>query len=224
MNNLDLREAGAYSLPRTVLFLRTGDSGSFWKSVMSFSILDDATLLKKLSQGSEEAISVLYDRYGSIVFGIALHMVGDRETAEEITQDVFTNVWNKVGSYRADQSKVATWISRITRNRAIDELRKRRSRPEQHRVRWENGLKEEPSGSNSPEERMEITIERQRVRAALAAIPPQQRQAMELAFFMGYSHSEIARALRQPLGTIKTRIRMGMQKLKQLLTSGEEER
>ena len=189
---------------------------------MSFSDLDDAAIMEKLSRGNEGALSVLYDRYGPLVFGIALSMVGDRESAEEITQDVFTNVWKKVHSYHADKSKVVTWISRITRNRAIDELRKRRARPERLRACWEIDIEQEPALGSGPEDQLELAVERQRVRAALAALPAEQKQALELAYFKGYSHSEISAALGQPLGTIKTRIRIGMQKLQRLLARGEE--
>jgi RNA polymerase sigma-70 factor (ECF subfamily) len=189
---------------------------------MSLSDLDDATLMEKLSRGNEGALSVLYDRYGSLVFGIALSMLGDRESAEEITQDVFTNVWKRVHSYRADKSKVATWISRITRNRAIDELRKRRARPERPQAHWEIDVEQEPARGSDPEDHLEMAVQRQRVRAALDALPAEQKQALELAYFKGYSHSEISAALGQPLGTIKTRIRIGMQKLQRLLGPGEE--
>ncbi len=188
--------------------------------VMSLSALGDAALLEKLSQGSQEAFALLYDRYGRIVFGVALHFVGDRETAEEITQDVFTSVWKKVHTYQADQSKVATWISRITRNRAIDELRRRGSRAEQRSVRWENGIG--PAGAEDPADQAETALERQRVRAALASLPTEQREALAMAYFQGCTHSEIAEALGQPLGTVKTRIRMGMLKLRQLLGPQEE--
>lgn len=183
---------------------------------MSLSALDDAALLETLSRGSREAVAVLYDRYGRIVFGIALHLVGDRETAEEITQDVFTSVWRNAATYRADRSGVATWISRITRNRAIDELRRRGSRPESRSVAWETDPGADTARAD-PAELTEAALERRRVRAALAALPAGQREALALAWFQGLSHGEIAEALEQPLGTVKTRIRLGLHRLKQLL-------
>jgi RNA polymerase sigma-70 factor (ECF subfamily) len=191
--------------------------------MMSLATLDDAALLEKLSRGSEEAVSVLYDRYGRIVFAVALRLVGDREAAEEITQDVFTSVWKKVHTYRADQGKVATWISRITRNRAIDELRRRGARPEQRSVRRENGVGEDPAWEENPADQAELALRRQRVRAALTSLPAEQKEALALAYFQGWSHSEISEALGQPLGTVKTRIRLGMQKLQRLLGTEAEE-
>ncbi len=197
--------------------LAFGEPGTYAVGVVPLSDLADAALLAKLSGGSQEAAAVLYDRYGRTVFAIALHIVRDRETAEEITQDVFTSVWKKAHTYRSDQSKVATWISRMARNRAIDELRRRGVRVEKSSVRWEDGVGEDPAGGRDPADQAEMALERQRVRAALASLPAEQREALALAYFRGCSQSEIAEALGQPLGTVKTRIRMGMQKLRLLL-------
>ena len=119
------------------------------RQVMSLSTLDDAALLERLSRGDREAFPLLYDRYGRTVFGLALHLVGDRETAEEITQDVFTSVWRRVHTYRAGQGQAAAWICRITRNRAIDELRRRGARPQTRGRRWEDGSGEEPAGGGT---------------------------------------------------------------------------
>ncbi len=192
-------------------------------TVMALASPDDTALLERISRGNREAFSLLYDRYSRIVFGIALQLLGDRETAEEVTQDVFTSVWRNVRSYRADRSKVATWISRIARNRAIDELRRRGVRREAQRAAWENSPEADRARRDNPVRSAELAMERQRVHAALASLPAAQRQALALAFFRGYSHGDIARALGQPLGTVKTRIRLGMRKLKEtLLPEGEE--
>lgn len=208
--------------PAVVRTLRiAGEPGSRRKGSASAAEPDDAALLQQVSGGSQKALSLLFDRHGRTVFGIALRLVRDRETAEEITQDVFTSVWSKVHTYRADRSKVATWISRITRNRAIDELRRRSSRLDQRSLSWESATEDEPAAGTTPEEGAELAADRQRVRSALSTLPGEQREALALAFFRGYSHSEIAAALRQPLGTVKTRIRTAMQKLRELLAEGE---
>ena len=149
-------------------------------------------------------------RKGNSGFGYA-------STAEEVTQDVFLRVWNKAETYRAEQGKVITWLSSIARYRAIDLLRRRSIRPEGNLALWveEVGLKQPDPVDVEAE--VELAQRRHRVRRAMAQLPPEQRQALAYAFFQGYSHSEIAERLREPLGTVKTRIRLAMQKLRQLL-------
>lgn len=185
---------------------------------MDYSSLDDETLIGYILQAKPEALASLYDRYSRLVFSIALHTVGRYETAEEITQDVFLRVWNKAYTYQPDQAKVVTWISSITRYRSIDMLRKRGARPQNDSL----SLDELQSGSipaaNSDlEDLASLSIEQRRVHIAVAALPQEQRQALDLAYFQGLTHSEIAARLDQPLGTVKTRIRLGMQKLRELL-------
>ena len=115
----------------------------------------------------------------------------------------------------------AAWIARIARNRAIDELRRRGARPKTQGGSWEAGSGGEAAGED-PADRAELALERRRVRAALGSLPAEQREALSLAFFQGRSHSEIAEALGQPLGTVKTRIRLGMQRLQRLLSAEGE--
>jgi RNA polymerase sigma-70 factor (ECF subfamily) len=175
---------------------------------------DDAALLASMAEGRTEALATLYDRYSRIVYGLALHMVTDRETAEEITQDVFTNLWKKAGAYQAERSKVATWLARITRNRAIDELRRRKARAEDRSVPWEEGIVEQSQGTG---DYAELALQRERVRRAVAVLPREQRQVLSMAFFQAQSHMEIAQALDLPLGTVKTWIRVAMLRLRELL-------
>jgi RNA polymerase sigma-70 factor (ECF subfamily) len=150
---------------------------------------------------------------------MALNTVGDPETAEEITQDVFIRVWEKAATYRSEQAKVSTWVTSITRYRAIDVLRQRGVRAEQHSVGWEDVSPNDEPRSEGPERQTEQSLEAQRVRSAIQALPPDQRDALALAYFQGLSHSEIASRLGEPLGTVKTRIRLGMQKLREALSS-----
>jgi RNA polymerase sigma-70 factor (ECF subfamily) len=166
-----------------------------------------------------EALSELYERYVRLVFSLALHSVGDPATAEEITQDVFFNVWEKAHTYRSDQAKVSTWLTSVARYRSIDILRRRGSRPERNSVGWEDvsasGI---PVMEDGPEEVATQFHEQRRVREAILSLPGEQQEALALAYFEGLSHSQIAERLGQPLGTVKTRIRLAMQKLRELLS------
>lgn len=172
---------------------------------------DDATLLARAADGSEPAFVTLYRRYAPAVFGLALRMTGSRETAEEVAQDAFTRVWNGAGSFDRTRSSAAAWMLRIARNRAIDELRRRRARPEQALGAWEETL---PSADGDPAGPSELAEEQRRVRRAVTALPAAQREALALAFFGGRTHAEIATLTGEPVGTVKTRIRLALRKLR----------
>lgn len=185
---------------------------------MDYTALDDNALIRLIVHRRTEALSELYDRYSRLVFSLALHTVGDRETAEEITQDVFFRVWEKAETYHSEQSKLSTWITSITRYRAIDILRKRGSRPEQNSLDWEDvSPASRPVADDDPEGETELAMKQSRIRSAVANLPPDQRQVLALAYFRGLSHSQISEELAQPLGTVKTRIRLAMQKLRETL-------
>jgi len=184
---------------------------------MDYSQLDDKTLMVLIARSNTDALSVLYDRYNRLVFSIALHIVGSRETAQEITLDVFTRIWDNAGSYHADRAKVTTWLTRIARNRSIDELRRRGVRAEQHSVRWADLPPDAEPRSGGLEARTERSLQREHVRAAVAELPEEQRQVLSLAYFGGYTQREIAEGLQQPLGTVKTRIRLAMNRLRAAL-------
>jgi len=189
---------------------------------VNYSVLDDQTLIRLVARAHADALGVLYERYSRLVFSLAWNLVGDQATAEEITLDVFTRIWEKAETYRPEQAKVSTWLTSIARYRSIDMLRRRGSRPEQHSVDWAELAPDDLPSSDGPEEAAELAMQQQRVRAAIAALPSDQKQVLALAYFKGYSHREIAQVLNQPLGTVKTRIRLGMQKLRDLLL--EEQR
>jgi RNA polymerase sigma-70 factor (ECF subfamily) len=184
---------------------------------VDYSKLDDTTLITLVEREHAEALSVLYDRYSRLVFSLALHLLGDQATAEEVTLDVFTRVWEKAGTYRADKAKVSTWLASIARYHAIDILRRQGSRPERNSVAWTEVTTDVLFSADGPEEATELTLQRQRVRAAMAELPADQQQALALAYFNGLTHREIAEKLGEPLGTVKTRIRLAMQKLRQTL-------
>lgn len=173
---------------------------------------DDERLIRLITEAQEAALAQLYDRYNRLVFSLAFAIVNDRATAEEITLDVFMRVWQKAGTYRADQAKVSTWLTHITRHHAIDVLRRRAARSDQYAVQWEEIVYADVP-QEDPQESAELSLRRERVRAALAILPPDQKQAILLAYFGGLTQSQIAEKLQQPLGTIKTRVRLAMQKL-----------
>jgi RNA polymerase sigma-70 factor (ECF subfamily) len=180
---------------------------------VKITALQDEILLYLAAQKQVDALGELYDRYGRLIFSLALYIVGDPATAEEITQDTFTRLWNQAANYRPEQAKVKTWLVTIARNRAIDELRRRKARPSLIFLEeiWQVSV-------NNLDEIVDGRARRIRLRAALLELPAEQRQVLLMAYFGGYSQSEIAEAMSLPLGTVKTRMRLGMQKLRQALT------
>lgn len=177
-------------------------------------------MIRRVSSGDAEALAGLYDRYGRLAYGLALSVLGDGALAEEVTQEVFIRVWERAETYRPENGRVATWIASLARHRAIDVYRARRSRPEGNLVGFSVEDALDLPNDHNVESSVEKRAGRSRVRQALARLPAEQRQALAYAFFLGYSHGEIARALGQPLGTVKTRIRLAMRKLRDDL-SGE---
>ncbi len=174
-------------------------------------------LISLIVQSHSDALSELYDRYSRLVFSLALNLVGDRSTAEEITLDVFTRVWRKADTYRPEQARVSTWLTSITRYRAIDILRRQGARGIESAVDWAEVNPDTAADVDGPEQAADLALQKQRIRLAIAELPSDQREALVLAYFRGYTHREIAEALDEPLGTIKTRIRLAMQKLRQIL-------
>jgi RNA polymerase sigma-70 factor (ECF subfamily) len=178
--------------------------------------LEDPALIDLIIQKNEAALGELYDRYHRLIYSIALHVVGRPEDAEEITLDVFTSVWEKAGTYQSERAKVTTWLTRMARNRAIDVLRRESVRPMKHSLSWAQ-VSPMPAVDGRPEPAAHLAMQKERVREAIANLPEDQQEVLALAYFKGYSHSEIARELDIPLGTAKGRIRSGMQKLRALL-------
>lgn len=171
---------------------------------------EDADLSRLLQEQPLVATAALYDRYGPIVFSVALRMVGDRGAAEEIVQDVFVGCWRNATRYRPERGSLVTWLLAITHHRAIDELRSRRQQARARESSLERALVH--LTPNDPE--IEISLLRREVRAALAELPPAQREVIELLYFGGLTRQEAADQLRAPLGTVHTRLRLGMAKLR----------
>jgi RNA polymerase sigma-70 factor (ECF subfamily) len=184
---------------------------------------DDEMLLALISSHDESALSHLYERYARLLYSIALRITNDRAAAEEVLQDVFHSVWLRATTFRPTAGSVSSWLSGIARNRAIDEVRSR-----WHRTReLESPLDHLPDFSGAVERGLEqFAILRTDLRNALSTLPLLQRQAIELAYFGGFSSTEIAARLDEPVGTIKGRLRLGMEKLREALRtymSGEDD-
>jgi RNA polymerase sigma-70 factor (ECF subfamily) len=181
---------------------------------------DDFTLVARLAAGDDDALAVLYDRYGTVVYSLALRIVRDPATAEEVTQEVFVRLWRAAARFDPARGRLATWLLRITHNLALNEIRRARNRPTNA-----PGVDSEAEGARLADPDLNVDPpllaalgERAAaVRHALAQLPEAQRMAIELAFFDGLSQSEIAIRLGEALGTIKSRIRSGMQRLRELL-------
>ncbi len=184
---------------------------------MDIATLDDQELLQQMMNGKEEALAVLYDRYGGLVFSIAIRIVQNRQNAEEITLDIFKQAWRSSRTYRPDKGLVRNWLAGMARNRAIDYLRRENARPETVHLAWVDPAVPGSPAARIPESAVRLRQEQERVREALNQLPEEQQEALALAYFGGFTQSEIAARLQQPLGTVKTRIRLAMEKMRYLL-------
>lgn len=164
--------------------------------------VSDAEIIARIYSGDEGAMALLYDRYSHAVYAVALRVLSDSSAAEDILQDVFMQLWRNPQAFNASRGTLAAWLAVIARNRAIDHLRKRR--PEEEAA--ETVISVDPDLENTAERNRAM----EKVRSVLAGMPGDQRAALEMAFFEGLTHVEIARKTGQPLGTVKTRIRSGL--------------
>ena len=185
----------------------------------AYSRLDDEELMQRLSYRDMEALRALYNRYGDLVYSTTLRMVRDVHLAQDMVQEIFLRLWRKPESYVAQRGRFATWLTSVTRNRAVDEIRSRNRRYRHETASPEQQERELPApDQDGPALTAELADQRRLILAALAELPAEQRQVIELAYFGGLTQQEIAQRLSQPLGTVKTRIRLGMQKLRAALT------
>lgn len=184
-----------------------------------YAALDDEQLMQRLFLRDLAAFRTLYNRYGNLVYSTSLRVVKDVQIAEDMVQEVFLRLWRKPESYLPQKGRFVTWLTSVTRNRAVDEIRSRN-----RRYRYETASPEEQERDlpdlegEDPALTAELADQRRLVLAAMKNLPPEQRQVIELAYFGGLTQQEIAERTGQPLGTVKTRIRLGMQKLRAALT------
>ena len=177
---------------------------------------NDTTLLARMAVGESDALGALYDRHGRQAFALAYRMVQSPEVAEEVVQDAFLAVWRRAEQYVPARGDVRGWLLTIVRNRAIDHLRARQVRP-QHAAGAHDfaGLLADPSDTEAT---VLAALEASAVRAAVARLPSAQRRAVELAFFSGLSYPEVAAETGAPLGTVKSRMRLALTSLREVLT------
>ncbi len=177
--------------------------------------------MARLSYRDIKAFETLYDRYGTLVYSTALRVVADAHLAEDIAQETFLRLWRTPEHYVAQRGRFVTWLLSVVRNRAVDQVRTRGRRRKREMAPTESGPERELAASDSTDPALaaQLADERKLVRKALGTLPAEQRQVIEMAYYGGYTQQEIAALLGQPLGTVKTRIRLGMQKMKAALAS-----
>lgn len=178
----------------------------------------DVELMAGLAAGDIASLEALYDRYSGLVFSVSLRILLDRQLAEDVTQEVFLRLWRRPWAFQPDRGRFLSWLMSVTRNRAIDEQR-RLSRRDQRERQGDDPAPELPDERVAdPAVEVELAERRQAVREAMTQLPDRQREVLELAYFSGLSQTEIAARTGDALGTVKTRVRLGMQKLRTLLS------
>jgi len=178
----------------------------------------DEDLITSLAGRELSALDALYDRYHRVAFSMAYRVLGDRGTAEDVVQDAFLSVWRQAKSFRRERGSARTWLMSIVHHRSIDKLRSHANTPNLLPIDEAQDRESEQPGT------WQVVWSRltgDAVRGALSRLPTDQRKSIELAFFSGYTHVEIAGLMNVPLGTVKGRMRMGLQKLKALLEQPE---
>lgn len=181
------------------------------------TVMSEAELLHQVANADQEALMALYERYSSLVFSLALRVLRQPGLAEEVTQDVFLKLWHQPDRWNPALGQFSSWLLAITRNAAIDRLRREGRHPT---IDWEPT--DEPRARGEFVADLPAWHDGQVLRQLLLRLPSAQRHLIELAFYEGYSHSELAELLNLPLGTVKTRLRMGMQKLRALWEESQE--
>jgi len=194
-------------------------------SEQNLSDTPDPTLVTRVARGDSAALEALYDRYASRVLGMALKVIGDQALAEDILQETFWRVWQNAAAYQSHLGPFTGWLFRIARNLSIDAYRRRNVRPQA--ILSANGsdpiLDETPDPDMDVAEQAQAILTNRQIRNALASLPDVQRQVIELAYFYGMTRQEIAEATGEALGTIHTRARLALQKLRGELERDEFE-
>lgn len=185
--------------------------------VVDYQHLEDRQLIHRIGLLDKDALEALYSRYISPVYSLAMFMLKQEALAQEATQDIFLNIWLKASSYKADRGEPRAWIMSVAHHKIVDVIRSRRRVLSKTDPAEYETLDLLPSRQTSTEEEVERNLERERILNALSCLPAAQQEVIILAYFEGYSQSEMAQKLGQPLGTIKTRVRLAMQKLKAAL-------
>ncbi len=179
----------------------------------AFAHLSDEAVVALVARSDEQALGELYDRFGRIAYGLSLRVLRDETLAEDAVQDAFLTAWRTADRFMPERGKASTWLLTLVHRRAVDVVRREdRRRAEPIEVAGD------PAGEGSADEAVWLRFERERVQAALRQLPDQQREALELAYYGGFTQSELAERLGQPVGTIKSRMFTGLTRLRDLLT------
>jgi RNA polymerase sigma-70 factor (ECF subfamily) len=178
--------------------------------------LADEEVMQLVQQGDPRAFELLYDRHGGAAFSLAYRMVGDRVTAEDISQEAFLSIWRSRLRYQAERGSVRTWVLGVVHHRTIDALR--RNLVHDRRRASAEGIEERQEAPERTDVEVARREEARQVRSAIDALPEDQSQVIELAYFGGFTHSQIAEMLEMPIGTVKGRMRLGLEKLRRQLS------
>jgi RNA polymerase sigma-70 factor, ECF subfamily len=181
--------------------------------------LADEELMPLIGAKDPEAFEVLYDRHGGVAYSLAYRILGERQAAEDVTQEAFISIWRSGGRFDPARGSVRSWMLSVVRNRAIDALRSKAGKAPKLNLDDEEILEQRPAGELTEEEAMRHETASE-VRGALGQLPGEQSKVIELAYFGGFSQSEIARMLGVPLGTVKGRMRLGLEKIRGELAEG----
>jgi RNA polymerase sigma-70 factor, ECF subfamily len=176
-----------------------------------YLLLADTDLISLVENDDPEALAALYDRHSRSAYSLAYRMMGERQAAEDLIQEVFLKVWRAAESYRSERGTVRTWILSIIRNRSIDQLRSTASRRRTQEKLEASAPRSQPSEAFAETWR---NSRRDHIFQAMKALPPEQSKILELVYFSGYTHVEIAGLLNIPLGTVKGRLRLGLEKMR----------
>ena len=187
------------------------------RPVADLAHLSDEALVALVARGDEGALAELYDRYGRVAFGVALRVLRDAALAEDAVQEAFVTLWRTAPRFVPERARASTWLLTLVHRRAVDAVRReqrRRTEPLEHAP--------DPTAAGADDDAL-LRFERERVHEALAQLPDAQREALELAYFGGFTQAELADRLGQPLGTIKSRMFSGLRRLAELLGEGQQE-
>ena len=185
--------------------------------------LEDRQLIRRITLDDQAALEALYGRYSTAVYSLAMYMLKHEALAQDATQETFLNIWLKASSFNADRGQPKSWIMSVAHHKIVDLIRSRRRTSYMTDPGGDETLELLPSGQASTEEQVEQSLQRERILKALTLLPEAQREVVMLAYFEGYSQSEMAEKLGQPLGTVKTRVRLAMQKLRAALEQDVQE-
>ncbi len=167
-----------------------------------------------MQSGDQQAVAALYDRYSGVAYGLALRITSDGTTAEDVVQDAFVSVWKQCGRFDPGRGQVKSWLLTIVHHKSVDAIRRKSGRNERA---LPEGPEEFIATYGRPEEAAEMMMDAEAVRAAVNLVPDDQRRTIEMAYFMGLTHVEIAERMGVPLGTVKSRLRIGLDKMREYL-------